>query len=122
MPNKTILSSLEKRNYSYMLFLIVLIALKVSAIQLYLHDCSDDRNVNDCELCEKAIHNQNLKFSTPPQYHGFEIDIIPFFSQLESHYDSICISIPINDTCFGRPPPPQNKESLNKYYPLVTRL
>ena len=40
---------MEKRNYSYMLFLIVLIALKVSAIQLYLHDCSDVRNVNDCE-------------------------------------------------------------------------
>jgi hypothetical protein len=112
---------MEERKYSYMLFLIVLIAFKVSAIQLYLHDCSDDRNVNDCELCEHAIHNQNIEFSTTPKFHSFEIDIIPFFPQPESHYNSICISIPINDTYFGRPPP-QNKESLNKYYPLVTRL
>ena len=113
---------MEERKYPYMLFLVGLIALRVSAINIYLHDCTDERNINDCELCEHAIHSQNIEFTTPPQFHGFEVDIIPFFSQLESHYDSICESIPINDTFLGRPPPAQNKESLNKYYPFVKIL
>ena len=96
---------MERRKYSYMLFFIALIALKLSAVQIYVHDCADEGNVNDCELSEHAIHNQNIEFSTPPQFHSFEIDDISNIGQLVSHYESICISIPINDTYFGRPPP-----------------
>jgi len=80
---------------------VALIVLKVSAIQVFLHDCEDEGQKNDCELCDHAIHNQNIEFSTPPQPHGFEIDHTPVFCQRESHYKSVCIATPINDIHFG---------------------
>lgn len=96
---------MEGRKYLHILFLVALIALKVSAVHVYFHNCDEEEHMDDCELCEHAIYNQNIEFSTPTQFHSFEIDHTSTFCQLESHYESVCITTFINDTHFGRPPP-----------------
>ena len=93
------------KKYLYISLFLTLITFKVSAIHVYLHNDHDDEHIDDCELCEYTIYNQNIEFSAPPQFQGFEIDYIPTFCQQENHYESVCITTFINDVHFGRPPP-----------------
>ena len=93
------------KKHIYSLFLIALIALKVSAVHIYVQQGHDDECADDCQLCDHAIYSQSTAFSTPPQYYSFEIDHLPNFCQREVHYESICITALVNDSCFGRPPP-----------------
>jgi len=94
-----------KKKHLHILFLVVLIAFKFSAVHVYLHNCDDEGDVADCELCEHAIFNQNIEFSTPSQFPNFEIDLTPIFFQRKNHYESVCIATLIDDIHFGRPPP-----------------
>lgn len=96
---------MARKKHLYSLFLVILIALKVSAVHIYVHQGHDDGCVDDCKLCEQAIYNQNIAFSTPPQFQSFEIDFTPIFCQQEMHYEGVFITTLINDIYFGRPPP-----------------
>lgn len=91
--------------YLHILFLVTLIALKVSAILIYVHHHECDGQIDDCELCDHAIHNQSIEFSTPPLFQGTEIERSLFLFQPNSHYKSVCVTTHINNTHFGRPPP-----------------
>ncbi len=93
------------RKYLQILFFLILIFFKVSAAHVYLHN-HDDSNIDNCELCEHAVYNQTIEFSTPPSFDkDFEIDRIPAIYHQESHYENIYITVFINDIYFGRPPP-----------------
>ncbi len=89
------------------LVLLALIALKVSAaaLHIYLHHGHEDEHMEVCELCEHAMYNQNIEFSTPVEFHNLEVDYSPTFCQLENSYDIIFIKLPVDNTRFGRPPP-----------------
>ncbi len=93
------------KRFLHILLFVTLIVLKASAAPVYLHSCHDDEHIDDCELCEHAIHNQNIEFSTPPQFQIFEIDSTPILYQHKNHYESVYIKTHIIDLRFGRPPP-----------------
>ncbi|GAA3514403.1 hypothetical protein GCM10022393_30430 [Aquimarina addita] len=93
------------KEFLHMLFFVTLIALKVSAASIYLHDCHNDEHMDDCELCDHAIHNQNIEFSTPPQFQDFEIDTTPVSYKHENHYEPVYITTTVINLLYGRPPP-----------------
>jgi hypothetical protein len=93
------------KEFLHILLFVTLMALKVSAVPIYLHDCQDDGHTDDCELCEHVIHNQKTELSSPPQFQGFEIDSTPILHRHESDYEGVHTSTPINKLHFGRPPP-----------------
>lgn len=95
------------KKYFYGLVLLALIAFKVSAIaiHMHLHHGHEDSHEGACELCEHAIYSQNLAFSTPATLIITAVDRTLNFYPQKSLYTSICITVPINDSYFGRPPP-----------------
>jgi len=93
------------KKYVQLFFFITLIAFKVAAVQVYWHDCPDDGAIDDCEICENAIHNQNIESSFSEPFYSFEICHTPAFSKQESHYESVIIYRLSTTAHFGRPPP-----------------
>lgn len=91
--------------YLHIVFFIALIALKAAALPVYLCHDTCDGQIEDCELCEHAIHSQSIVFSPPAQLKGPEIQRSFSFRPPESCYKSVCVIRRINDTHFGRPPP-----------------
>jgi hypothetical protein len=89
----------------HILLFMALMTLKVSAAPIYLHECQEDGQIDDCELCEHAIHNQHIAFATPPQFQGIEIDSIPTLYQHKKNYESVAILTGVIPLHFGRPPP-----------------
>lgn len=55
------------KKFLYSFILLALLAFKVSAMHVYLHQ-EEDIQIEDCELCEHAVQNQNAAFSVtfPP--------------------------------------------------------
>lgn len=95
------------KKYVYFPVLLALIVLKVSftILHVYVHNELEAEHTDSCELCEHAIYNQNIEFSTPEQLHSLEADYTPVFCQLERSYDSIFIKLQVDNTLFCRPPP-----------------
>jgi len=94
------------KKYSYTIFFLILISLKISAIHVYVYH-NHDEHIDDCEICQNVIYSQNIEFSPLQQFHSLEeIYHISTFSLCKSHYESVFKkSSNSNKTHFGRPPP-----------------
>jgi len=92
------------RKQLYTLFLLALIATKVSALNIYSHYL-DDTHIDDCELCEQAIYNQAIEFYTSEHFYQLEVAYLLVFSEKGDYSENVHIKSPIDTTRYGRPPP-----------------
>ncbi|MEL6305943.1 MAG: hypothetical protein AAFQ20_14300, partial [Bacteroidota bacterium] len=64
-----------------------------------------DQNDEPCELCEQALYNQFLEFSSPIVFHVFEDFAKLEYHQPESVYESVIVTTLLDYTLTVRPPP-----------------
>ncbi len=94
------------KNFLHIAFLVTAIVLKVSSvsIHMFVEHNEGEASGEKCELCEHAIHNQELDSDTPEQYTSIEIFFTNYANQ-NNLYKSIAPSVAIDSSLFGRPPP-----------------
>jgi len=87
------------------LFLVVVIVVKISSASLHIYvQHGDDIHQDECELCEYAVHNQDVDSDIPEQ--SYDIKLLNFnFSEQKNFYKSVHKKLSIDNTRFGRPPP-----------------
>ena len=86
--------------------LLALISFKVSAATIHftLHHSYGESD-EPCALCEQALYNQFLEFSSPVEFHTFEEYEKIEYPQQQSIYESAIIATLLDDTLTVRPPP-----------------
>jgi len=90
----------------FAILLLALIVFKAFSAAIHIHIHHEHENHDDpCELCEQAIYNQFLEFSSPVEFQIYKIKDIPVFHQQESPYESIMVSTLLDSTLLVRPPP-----------------
>ena len=75
-------------------------------MSIHLFSSQEENNHDNCEVCEFAIYNQNLDFSSAQEFQSLEVHITHSFPHIEDYYKSVFHYIQSNNkTLFGRPPP-----------------
>lgn len=94
------------KKYLHIVFLVTVIVLKVASASLHIYlDHNDaDTSGEKCELCEHAIHNQDLDSDIPDEFASVEV-IFSNFAFPQNLYISVHKKFTINSYRFGRPPP-----------------
>lgn len=88
------------------LILLTLIAFKVSAAAIHVSSHHGEEGHEDhCELCEQAIYNQLLEFSTPMEFQEFEsIEKLQHYQQVRFN-KNVRVSTFFDTALLVRPPP-----------------
>ncbi|WP_394748702.1 hypothetical protein [Spongiimicrobium salis] len=86
---------------SFVLF--TLMVFKVSALHVYSHQ--NDDSVEQCSICDVAIHSQDVELSTPPQI--ILPNTVEFIPISEERFNTVfTLVLPkVCHTLYGRPPP-----------------
>lgn len=94
------------KNFLHIAFLMTAIVLKVAStpIHLYVEHGEDETTGEKCELCEHAIHNQELDADIPEDYASIEA-FYTYYAEPINLYRSIARQLAIDTSRFGRPPP-----------------
>lgn len=79
---------------------------KVSAFHVYSHQ--NDSSVEQCAVCDVAIHSQDVVLSTPPQI--ILPNTVPFIPINEERFNAVftLVKSKVCRTLYGRPPPALN--------------
>ena len=94
------------KNFLHIAFLVTAIVLKVASgsLHVYLEHNEEDTFEEKCELCEYAIHNQDLDSDIPDAVANIEVFFYNFATP-ENLYKSVHKKVAIDTSHFGRPPP-----------------
>ncbi len=93
----------------YTVLLLAIIAFKVSSATIHIHlhhDCHhDEEHAEDCTLCDYAIYNQTIEFSTPAYFELPSQTKIAVKAFLAGDLESQAVRNPFVQYSFTRPPP-----------------
>lgn len=94
------------KNFLHIAFLVTAIVLKVASlsIHMYVEHHEGESSGEKCELCEYALHNQELDSDVPDLCKCIEV-ICTNYANQNDLYKSLFRTVSIDSSLFGRPPP-----------------